>query len=165
MVQPGSALVHLEDTSRLRLSAALGEEEVPFVHLGAPVAVVYRDRTVTGKITALVPSLDPQTRRAPIEVEVPNGTDEPLLAWSFVRARIAAKGAVPALKLPPAARRPGSQDEVIKLEAGKARVLHVVRAIDEDGSWLVTSGLSESDDVLVNADPDLKDGDVVEAGK
>jgi RND family efflux transporter MFP subunit len=165
VVQPGSALVHLEDTSRLRLSAALGEEEVPFVHLGAPVAVTYRDRTVTGKITALVPSLAQQTSRTPIEVEVPNTTDAPLLAWSFVRARVDAKGEVAALKLPPTARRPGSQDEVIKLDAGKARVLHVVHAVDDDGSWLVTSGLSATDDILVNADPDLKDGDVVEAGK
>jgi len=165
VVQPGGALVHLEDTSRLRLSASLGEEEVPLVKLGAPVTVVYRDRSVVGKVVALVPSLDPATRRAPIEVEVPNGTGEPLLAWSFVRARIDAKGEVQVLRVPATARRPGSQDEVFKLAGGKARLVHVVHATDEDGTWLVTSGLTADDQLLVNVDPDTKDGDDVEVGK
>ena len=164
-MQPGAALVHLEDTSRLRLSASLGEEEVPLVKLGAPVTVVYRDRSVVGKVVALVPSLDPATRRAPIEVEVPNGTGEPLLAWSFVRARIDAKGEVPVLRVPATARRPGSQDEVFRLAGGKARLVHVVHATDEDGTWLVTSGLTADDQLLVNVDPDTKDGDDVEVGK
>ena len=165
VVQPGGALVHLEDTSRLRLSASLGEEEVPLVKLGAPVTVVYRDRSVVGKVVALVPSLDPATRRAPIEVEVPNGTGEPLLAWSFVRARIDAKGEVQVLRVPATARRPGSQDEVFRLAGGKARLVHVVHATDEDGTWLVTSGLTADDQLLVNVDPDTKDGDDVEVGK
>src|SRR5262249_14220690 len=107
VVQPGTPLVHVEDTSRLRLSASLGEEEVPLVKLGAPVSVTYRDRSVTGKVTAVVPSLDPATRRAPVEIEVPNDEANPLLAWSFVRGRIESRAEVPVLKLPGAARRPG----------------------------------------------------------
>ncbi len=165
VVQPGSPLVHLEDTSRLRLSASLGEEEVPLVKLGAPVTIVYRDRAVVGKVVALVPSLDQATRRAPVEIEVPNGAAEPLLAWSFVRAHVDAKGEVPILRVPATARRPGSQDEVLRVAGGKVHVVHVVHATDDTGAWLVTSGLGPDDQLLVNADPDLKDGDDVEVGK
>jgi RND family efflux transporter MFP subunit len=165
VVQPGSALVHLEDTSRLRLSASLGEDEVPLVKLGAPVTVVYKGRSVVGKVVALVPSLDQATRRAPVEVEVPNAAPEPLLAWSFVRARIDAKGEIPILRVPATARRPGSQDEVFKIAGGKAHVVHVVHATDDDGTWLVTSGIAPDDQLLVDADPDLKDGDDIEVGK
>jgi RND family efflux transporter MFP subunit len=167
VVQPGAALVHLEDTSRLRLSASLGEDEVPLVKLGSPVTVSYRDRTVTGKVTALVPSLDPATRRAPIEIEVPNDTPSsgsagPLLAWSFVRARIEGSGAIEVWKLPATARRPGSQDEIVKIENGKAKIAHVAHAIDDDGAWFVTSGLTGDDVVLAAPDSDVKNGDVIE---
>jgi RND family efflux transporter MFP subunit len=162
VAQPGAPLVHMEDTSRLRLSASLGEDEVPLVAVGAPVSVTYRDRTVTGKVVTLVPSLDQATRRAPLEVEVPNDTTEPLLAWSFVRATIAGKGEMGVLRLPSTARRPGSQDEVFKVEGHKLRVLHLAHAVADDGAWLVTSGLQPGDAILDAPDSDMRDGDEVE---
>jgi RND family efflux transporter MFP subunit len=162
VVQPGAPLVHLEDTSRLRLSGTLGEDEVQLVPVGAAVTVIYRDRSVTGKVTAVVPSLDPATRRAPIEVEVPNAGPDSLLAWSFVRARIEGKGEIDVLRVPPAARRPGSQDELVKVEAGKARVIHVPHVVDDDGTWIVTSGLAADDVLLAQPDTDVREGDPVE---
>ena len=69
----GVPLVHIEDTSRFRLSATVGEEDVPLVAVGAPVKILYRERVVDGKVVAVVPSLDQATRRAPVEIEVPNG--------------------------------------------------------------------------------------------
>jgi RND family efflux transporter MFP subunit len=162
VVQPGAPLVHVEDTSRLRLSATLGEDEVQLVALGAPVRVTYRDRSVTGKITAIVPSLDPGTRRAPVEVEVPNDAAAPLLAWSFVRARIEGKGEVSVLRVPATARRPGSQDEVVRVEDGKARIVHVTHLVDDDGTWVITGGLAASDVLLAQPDTDLHDGDPVD---
>lgn len=164
VVNPGVPLVHVEDTSRFRLSVTVGEDEVPFVTQGAPVKVVYRDRTVDGTVTAVVPSLDQATRRAPVEIEVPN-TDGNLLAWGFVRARIVGKGEVPAVRLPALARRPGSQDEVVKVEGGKAKITRVAFATEEDGSLVVHGGLSEQDEVLLSPSPELQDGDVVEVGK
>jgi RND family efflux transporter MFP subunit len=165
VVAPGAPLIHVEDTSRLRLSAAVSEEDAPLVHLGAEVAVTYRDRTVRGRVSAVVPSLDQATRRAPIEVEVPNDTTAPLLAWSFVRARIGGGGAVDALRIPAEARITGSQDEVVKLVDGKAKRVHVSHVVDDDGSWIVRSGLSATDTVLLSPDPDLKDGDAVTLAK
>ncbi len=86
----------------------MGEDEVPLVTVGAPVKILYRERVVDGKVAAVVLSLDQATRRAPVEIEVPNaGAD--LLAWSFVRARISGRGEVDAVRIPALARRPGSQ--------------------------------------------------------
>ena len=111
----GVPLVHIEDTSRFRLSATVGEEDVPLLSVGAPVKILYRERVVDGKVVAIVPSLDQATRRAPVEIEVPNATSE-LLAWSFVRARITGRGEVDAVRVPALARRAGSQDEVVMVE-------------------------------------------------
>lgn len=161
VVNPGVPLVHIEDTSRFRLSATVGEEDVPLVSVGAPVKVVYRDRIVDGKVIAVVPSLDQATRRAPVEIEVPNA-DHKLLAWGFVRARIQGSGEVDAVRLPAAARRPGSQDEVVKVEGGKARIAKVSFAVDQDGSLVVQRGLGPTDQVLLSPSVELRDGDPVD---
>lgn len=159
VVNPGVALVHLEDTSRFRLSVTVGEEDVPFVAVGAPVKVAYRDKVATGKVIAVVPSLDQATRRAPVEIEVPNEAQGNLLAWGFVRARIEGKGETRALRLPANARKPGSQDEVVLASLGKAKVAKVSFAVDEDGSLVVQHGLAEADKVVLSPNPEIKDGD------
>lgn len=157
VVNPGVALVHIEDTSRFRLSVTVGEEDVPLVGVGAPVKVVYRDKVVAGKVIAVVPSLDQATRRAPVEIEVPN--EGSLLAWGFVRARIEGKGESDALRLPATARKPGSQDEVVLDAAGKAKIAKVSFAVDEDGSLVVQRGLAATDKVVLSPNPEIKDGD------
>jgi membrane fusion protein (multidrug efflux system) len=161
VVQPGTPLVHLEDLSRLRLSATVGEEEVPLVAVGAPVAVRYRDRSVTGKVTALVPSLDQGTRRAPAEIEVPNDPSAPLLAWSFVHATLEAGGEIDVMRLPATARRPGSQDEIVLVDDGRARVVRLAHATADDGAWMVRTGLRATDVVLLSPDAEIKDGDAI----
>ncbi len=162
VVQSGATLVHIEDLSRLRLSASVGEDDALLVKLGAPVTVVTRDRSVIGKIAAIIPSLDQATRRAPIEVEVPNDPKAPLLAWSFVHAAIEGGAEVPALRIPATARKPGSQSEVIKLVDGKAHIVRVVHAIAPDGAWLVRDGLTAKDVILAAPDGDVKEGDAIE---
>ncbi len=164
IVNAGVPLVHLEDTSRFRLSGTVGEEDVPLVAQGATVKIVYRNHVTDGKVIAIVPSLDPATRRAPVEIEVPN--DGQLLGWGFVRARILGKGEVPAVRLPALARRPGSQDEVVKVEkaGGKnvARIAKASFAIEEDGTMVVQRGVTADDTVLLSPSVELKDGDPVE---
>ncbi len=164
IVNPGAPLVHIEDTSRFRLSATVGEEDVPLISPGARVKVVYRETTVDGKVIAIVPSLDQATRRAPVEIEVPN--DGRLLGWGFVRARILGKSEVRAVRLPALARRPGSQDEVVKVETQGnktvARLAKVSFAIDEDGSLVVQRGVAPDDTILLSPNVEMKDGDPVE---
>ena len=161
VVQPGTPLVRIEDLSRLRLSATVGEDDVPLVSIGAQATVRYRDRAVIGKVIALVPSLDQGTRRAPVEIEVPNDPHAPLLAWGFVHATLETPGEVLAVRVPPTARRPGSQDEVVKIDGGKARIVRVTHAVAEDGAWIVRQGLSAADVILVAPTADVKEGDAI----
>lgn len=161
VVSPGVPLIHVEDHSRFRLSATVSEDDAVLVRPGVEVDVVMRDRSVRGKVTAFVPSLDQGTRRAPIEVEVKADGGAPLLAWSFVKARIDSGAEVTALKVPAAARRPGSQTEVVKVDGGRVRFARVVHGMDEQGNWLVREGLTPTDVLVLNADPELKDGDAI----
>ncbi len=173
VINPGVPLIHIEDTSRFRLSATVGEEDVPLVSMGAVVKVVYREAIVDGKVIAIVPSLDQATRRAPVEIEVPNppkGENEGrLLGWGFVRARILGKSEVPAVRLPALARRPGSQDEVVKVEqrGGKtvAKITKVSFAVEEDGSLVVQRGVSADDVIVLSPNVELRDGDPIDVAK
>lgn len=166
VVNPGMPVFRMEDISRLRLTATVGEEEVDLVARGATVDIQYRDRTLKGTVNALVPSLDPATRRAPIEIEVPNNDpNAPVLGYGFVRASIGARQEVDALKVKHAARRPGSQDELVVADMvagqGKVRIVRVVHATDAEGNWIVRSGLRGDEQLIVNPSTDMKDGDEV----
>ncbi|MBN9166310.1 MAG: efflux RND transporter periplasmic adaptor subunit [Myxococcales bacterium] len=167
IVNPGVPLIHIEDTSRFRLSATVGEEDVPLIAQGATVKIVYREHSVDGKVIAIVPSLDQATRRAPVEIEVPN--DGRLLGWGFVRARILGASEMPAVRLPALARRAGSQDEVVKVvTAGDKKIAKIAKvsfAVDEDGSLVVQRGVSVEDVVLLSPNVELKDGDPVEVAQ
>jgi len=162
VVNPGVPLIRVEDVSRFRLSASVGEEDAGLVRLDSPVNVTYQGRTVTGKVIAVIPSLDQATRRAPVEIEVPNDPKAPMLGYGFVRAHVDGKDEVAALRVPALARRVGSQNEVVKVVDGKAVRLKVVHFVDTDGSWIVTSGLSADDKLVLSPSDDLRDGDVVE---
>lgn len=166
VVNPGVPMLRLEDASRFRLSATIGEEDVALVEVGAPVHVLYRDVIAQGKVTALVRSLDQATRRAPVEIEVPS--QKGLITWGFVRARIVAGAEIDAVRLPAEARRPGAQDEVVKVVRGpdgaRAKITKVSFAVDDkDGSLVVQRGLGANDEVLLSPSVELADGEIIEA--
>jgi RND family efflux transporter MFP subunit len=161
VVQPGTPLFHVEDLARFRLSATVGEDEADLVKVGATVAVEYRDRKVSGTLITLVPSLDQATRRAPVEIEVPNDPKDPLLGNGFVHATIEGAREVEALRVPSGARRPGSQDEVVTVIGGKAKIVHAPHAVDADGSWIVLRGLTPESTLVLSPSDDVRDGDAV----
>lgn len=165
VVGAGTPMLHLQDTSRLRLSATVGESDVALVQVGSEVEVPQGKRTVKGKVISVLRSVDPATRRVPLEAEVPNDDAAPLLAGTFVRASIGGGAPVPVLRLPATARRPGSQDEVVVVTGGKLAIRKISFATGLDGSLLVRSGVAEGDDVVTAPPSEVKEGEAVEASQ
>jgi RND family efflux transporter MFP subunit len=161
IVTPGAALFHVEDTSALRLTATLSPLDAPLVAPGTSVAL--EGSTRTGRVTAVLPSVDAQTRRLPIVAEIDNRGDAPLLANVFTRATLVSGAAVDVLKLPASALRPGSQDEVVLADEARLRVARIVFVRDKDGNLLVRAGITASDRVLASPAPQLKDSDPLPA--
>lgn len=174
IVGPGEPLFHLQDTSILELRATLSEDDRFLVEAGADIDVATdesafapasaeapRALKTRGRVTAVMPTLDRLTRRAPLLAEVPETPGMPLLAGAFVRGRVASKEELEVLALPASAQRPGSQDEVVLVKDGKAERRRVVFTRGEDGKLYVRSGLTESDLVLEAPSSGLADGDVV----
>jgi RND family efflux transporter MFP subunit len=145
VVGPGLAIARVEDLSALRLHTTVSEEELAALTEGAPA--VLEATGTTGTIVSIVRSLDTTTRRAPVEVLLPNA-DGRLVAHSIVRAHVIVGAPVPALRIPATARRPNGTVLLVD-ETQHVVSREVVARGDLEGNWYVTSGLSATDRVVV----------------
>jgi RND family efflux transporter MFP subunit len=143
---PGQTLVRVEDLSSLRLRTTVSQSELEALSVGASASIEGREG-VTGTITSAVRSLDAQSRRAPVEVVVPN-EGERLVANAIARARVIVGAARPALRIPATARRPNGTVLIVGSD-GRVEARTIDAQADLDGSWLVASGLSETDRVVL----------------
>lgn len=172
IVSPGEAMFHVEDTKILKLNATLSQTDARLVDVGAEILVDGEDSAtpidgsgkgvaagLRGRITAVLGSLDPQTRRVPMLAEIPNEASPPLLAGAFVRATILSTREAQVLTLPASALRPGSQDEVVVLDRGHAHLVHVLYTAAPDGSLLVRSGVTSADAVVASPSSEVREGD------
>lgn len=159
IVGPGEPLFHLEDIATLKLNATLSEGDARLVAVGSEIDV----DGVQGKVTAVLPSLDAMTRRVPMVAEISNA-DGKLFARSFVRAAITATKEVRVLRLPASARKPGSQDEIVVVVNGVAKIKRVVFDVAPDGALLVREGLAENDVVVAAPSGEVTEGQPIVAG-
>jgi len=160
VVGPGMVLVRIEDLSSLRLTSTVSQSELAALSEGMTAELEARDGVPAtgGTIEHLVRSLDPATRRAPCEAIFPNA-DGRLVANALVRARVVVGSPIPALRIPAASRRPDGS--VLVVDADNRVVSRMVEAHgDEDGTWLVTSGLAATDRVIRRA-AEAREGTVV----
>ncbi|MRG91199.1 efflux RND transporter periplasmic adaptor subunit [Polyangium spumosum] len=163
IVSPGEPLFHIEDTSVLKLSASVSENDADVFEVGAAVSID-GSPVAAGKVTAVLGSLDPQTRRVPVIAEIPNGAEVGLLSGSFVRAQIVATKSIEVLRLPASALRPGAQDEIVVVQDGKAHLARVSFTIAPDGSLYVRKGLDAGATVVANPSPEVKEGEAIDLG-
>lgn len=154
---PSAPQFHLVDVSSLRLLGTVSEFDAGLVKVDAAVSI--GGKAVDGaKVRVVLPTLDPATRRVPVEAIVPNDGATQLLGGSFVRASIAGGTKVDVLVVPATALRPGSQAEVFVVVKGKATIRAIAFSRNANGELLVRSGLSESDEVVEVPTPDLIEG-------
>ena len=168
VVAPGAALFHLADLSTLKLVGTVSPDDARLVKVGTEVQVLGDDgQTVVahGKVSAIIPSLDAATKRLPVEATVANERDtegrEPLLAGAVVRATLKGAAPVTVLSFPHTILRPGSQNEVLVVRAGKLAVRPIEHVVAPDGSLLVRRGIDPQDDVVLAPWPEAHTGQVV----
>jgi RND family efflux transporter MFP subunit len=167
LVTAGAPVFQVKDTSKLRLVGTISELDISLVKLGAEVTITIpvQNKTVKAKVSSVLPSVDPATRRIPVEASFDNDAKEPILAGTFVRAQVAGGSALEVLQLPGGALKPGSQDEILIVEGKKLKTSKIVFTRSNDGSLLVRSGVTADDAVLANPSPESKDGDTVTVEK
>lgn len=165
VVAPGQPLFGLVDTSKLKLSTTVTEDEANLLEVGANVHVATRGAEAIGRVSAILSTLDPRTRRVPVVAEFDNdGKGSPQLrAGSFVRAWVQAHESIDVLRLPHGVLRPGSRDEVVRVDPATSQleIRRIAFAVDKDGSLLARSGISVDDQLVLNPVPEASSGDLV----
>lgn len=160
-VGPGQPLFHVQDTSVLKLSTTVSEADAPLVRPGSAIEIRAGGRVVRGEVVAVLQSVDPATRRVPVEAQIKNDGTQPLLAGAFVRATVQGLKPVPALRLPQTALRPGSQNELMVVKDRHQRVRRVTFVRAPDGALLVRAGLEPGEAVVRAPSPEAQDGEVI----
>jgi len=159
VVAPGQPVVRIEDLSALRLRGTIAETELDAV---APGAVVHIDgKSTTGSLRAIVRSLDPSTRRAPVEVTIVNTGGE-LVGNAFARAWVASDRSLRAFSIPTSAVRTNGTVLVVGRDGVLASRSVSVRE-EREGRAIVADSLTAADRVVVDPTADVDDGERVEA--
>jgi len=154
VVMPGQTLFRVENLSSLILRTGITEKAVPGIRVGDGVEL--DGLPEHGEVRALAPSLDPITRRAPVEITVPN-PDGSLVGHVLVQATIRPGRSVPAFLVPPTSLREDQTVLVVGAE-DTIEVRPVRSQIARDGRGIVLSGLAQNDRVVIRPTPDLTPG-------
>ncbi len=154
MIGAGTPLFVIEDLSSLQIKAT-APESAGWLAAGQTATVLSGTPGATGgfpaRITRVIPSLDPATRRLPVEVEVPS-PDPSLRAHAFARVTVVAPDELEGWSVPRSAivARP---DFSVFVSAGPTAIptrVPVAILADEGGVAVVQGRLSASDDIVLD---------------
>jgi HlyD family secretion protein len=152
------------DITRVRLVANVVEKDLKELESGNDARVevdAFPGEKFSGRIARVSPVLDPATRTAPIEIEIPNPTFR-LKPGMYARVGITTQTKKEALVLPSSAVVDlGGRRGIFQLQNDIA-VFRTVQVGAEQGAVVeILSGLTEGDEVISTGAGALRDGDRV----
>ena len=165
---PGTPLLVVEQEGTLRVEASVDESRASVLTVGATAHVELESagRQMEGRVTEVVPTIDPASRAFLVKIELPPARD-PLVAalrpGMFARVRFPT-GVEERLTVPAAALRPaGDLDRLFVVDAGRAH-LRLVTVGQRDADQVeILSGLDPGEAVVSAPPPELRDGAPLEA--
>jgi RND family efflux transporter MFP subunit len=164
-VSQNAPVVDVVDISRVRLVVNVVERDLKELKAGdgAKVEVdAFPGETFQGRIARVAPVLDPATRTAPIEIEVPN-TDFRLKPGMYARAGITTPVKKDTLVVPlDAVADLGGRRGVFQHLNGVAIFRTVEIGTEGEQFVEVLGGLSEGDQVITTGARALRDGDRIQ---
>jgi Cu(I)/Ag(I) efflux system membrane fusion protein len=153
-VMAGEQLMTLADLSEVWADANIYQADLPFLKLGMPVELTVSavpDKTFTGKVSFLAPTLDAETRTVKVRLVVPNA-DLRLKPEMWATARLAFELGEP-LAVPTAAVLLTGEHAYVFKDGGEGRLVPVeVKLGARSGEFFeVRSGLTAGDRVVTSA--------------
>ena len=153
---PGDTLFRIADLSQVWLIADVFEQDLAAVRIGASARVAvaaYPDRTFTGTIAFIYPSVTRETRTARVRIELPN-PGELLKVDMYGQVEIGtAADAVPVIAVPDSAVLSGGTTQTVLIEQGEGRYQprKVKLGQHGDGYVEVRDGVMAGEKVVVGA--------------
>ncbi|GED57936.1 efflux RND transporter periplasmic adaptor subunit [Brevibacillus formosus] len=158
-------VVVVVNTNPLLVKANLSEADITKVKVGTIVKVNVQStgKTIDAKVTAMSPVMDTQLKAYPVEITIPNPSNElksdmvvnvtfPSVGESGAKSIVVTRGAV--------FDRDGKQ-YVFKLEGDIAKQVEVTTGKSSSDQIEILTGLSAGDKIVVKGQTLLQDGDKV----
>ncbi len=163
IVGPASgALFRLAEGGQMEMRAQLSQQDLAQVHVGMPVQVrpVGSDRTYSGTVWQVAPTIDAQSRLGDVRIAVPY--DPAMRPGGFAEARITA-GTTSAPLLPQSAVLSDDGGNYVYIVNGKNQVerRNVKIGTVGDNGVTIAAGISGNEAVVLSAGPFLNPGQKV----
>lgn len=167
-VTQSTAVVSIVDIHLVRLIANLVERDLQRVHNGVQARIevdAFPGESFFGEVARIAPVLDPATRTAEIELEVPN-TDFRLKPGMYARVYLNVGSKSGALVIPREAvvlRNSARGAFVVDVQSERptVRFVTLVIGLEDDQHIEVTDGLAEGDVVVTTGSAGLQHGDPI----
>ncbi len=169
MANPGQPILEIENSDQVKIVAKVPESQVSKLKTGMPVWVKIQaaDTGTNGKsaeaqIEKIVPSADPMSRQFDIHVVLDNA-DGKIFSGMFARVLIAESQETGLFIPARAVFKRGQLEGVFGIsQAGKAQLRWITTGSHQNKMVNVLSGLSSGDEVVVESESKLTDGQAVE---
>lgn len=153
-------------TPVVKVMLAVSETDLPHMHVGMPVEVnfdAYPDRSFSGTVKRIYPTVDTATRTSQVEVQIANG-DEAVKPGMFARVSLD-HGVSDNVVVPDRAivKQTGSGNKyVYVLSNGRVQFRRVQLGQRLDNSYELLDGIADGDTVVISGQTRLADGIEVE---
>jgi RND family efflux transporter MFP subunit len=166
-VSANAPIVDVVDIARVRLVANIVEKDLKQIGVGDSARVevdAFPGESFMGRIARLSPVLDPATRTAPIEVEIPNEQYR-LKPGMYARVGIITESHPNALVVPTNALVDANGTRGVYLALNNVASFHPVKVgIEGNERTEVLDGVAEGDRVVTTGAAGLRNGDPIVLG-
>jgi membrane fusion protein (multidrug efflux system) len=164
--QPGAPVAQIVDLSWIKVVVEVPERDVGYLSVGDVATIVIddpdRERTVEGEITYISQLADPSTFTSRVEISVPNDQRQ-LRTGKIVEVRLTRRVIPEVILVPLSATIPRETDYIAYVvEDGKARRRPIRRGLIRGRDVQIVSGLSAGDNVIVDGQWYVADGQEVD---
>jgi len=159
---PGTPLLTIERDGSYRLEASVEESRLTTIRVGQTVSVALDgvDRTISARVSEIVPGVDAASRSAIVKLDLPMVAS--LRAGMFGRARFQ-RGSRSTLVIPASAiTEHGQLQSVFVADTGTAHARLITTGQRNQDQVEVLSGVTAGDNIIVPVPKDLSDGARVE---
>ncbi len=171
-IQPGTAIVNLQDLSSLRVEFSVSQRDLSNVQPGRKIRVVAdvrRDHVYEGVVTSVEPEVDAATGLVRAEGTLPN-PDGQLVAGTFVNVEVELADSEEVVVIPQSAVSYNLYGDFVYVidppaegeEHPKVRRVVVSTGARRDGMVVVAEGVSAGDQIVTSGQLRLSNGTQVE---
>lgn len=163
---PATALFDIVNTSKLKLTVTVNENQVSVLKIGTPIKVkssVYPDKTFDGKISFIAAKAD-ASLSFPVEIEINNNSSNDLKAGMYGTAEFASNQQTQKIMIAPRNAFVGSvsNNEVFVNENGTAVLKKVTAGRIAGDKVEILGGLKDGDFVITTGQINLTNGSKIE---